>query len=202
MNWSELQNLDLSEVGDWPVPIKTGAVILVCAAVLAAGVWFDAREQMTVLESAQKKEIEIKEEYEIKQHKAANLEDYKEQMVEMERDFGTMLRQLPSKTEVAELLVDISQAGLSNGLEFELFKPEREKPIEFYAELPIKIVVKGSYHEFGKFVSDVVALPRIVTLQDISIKKKDDKSKELTMNATATTYRYFEEESEEGDAGG
>jgi len=113
-------------------------------------------------------------------------------MVDMKRSFGAMLRQLPSKTEVAELLVDISQAGLANGLEFELFKPLAEKPAEFYAELPIDVKVKGNYHDFANFVSDVAALPRIVTLHDIDIKISA-KGKELSMSTTAKTYRYLED---------
>ncbi len=125
-----------------------------------------------------------------KAKKAANLDKYKKQMKEMEQSLGAMLRQLPSKTEVAELLVDVSQTGLASGLEFELFKPEPERPLEFYAELPIKLRVKGTYHEFGDFVSGVAALPRIVTLHDFSIQPKGD---ELTMEATAKTYRYLEE---------
>ena len=112
----------------------------------------------------------------------------------MKRSFGTMLRQLPSKTEVAELLVDISQTGLENGLEFELFKPLSEKPVEFYSELPIKISVTGKYHEFGKFISDVAALPRIVTLQDFSITPVKDDPDTLVMGVTAKTYRYLDED--------
>ena len=131
-----------------------------------------------------------------KAHQAANLPAYRAQMEEMKRSFGTMLRQLPSKTEVAELLVDISQTGLESGLEFELFKPEKEKPAEFYAELPIKIKVTGRYHQFGQFVSDVAALSRIVTLHDFTIAPLKVQGKEpdaLTMEVTAKTYRYLEE---------
>lgn len=193
----QLQNLDIKDVGNWPVAIKGGAIAIICAIVLAAGFWFDTRSQIDELEQARKKEDALKADFVEKQHKAANLAIYKQQMEEMKRSFGTMLRQLPSKTEIAELLVDISQTGLSNGLEFELFKPEAEVPEDFYAVLPIKIKVSGDYHEFGKFVSDVAVLPRIVTLHDIIITpSKDDKNNDgnnLVMEVTAKTYRYLEE---------
>ena len=193
----QLQNLDVKDVGNWPVVIKGGAITIICAVVLAAGFWFDTRSQVDQLEQARKKEDTLKAEFTMKQHKAANLAIYKQQMEEMKRSFGTMLRQLPSKTEIAELLVDISQTGLNNGLEFELFKPEAEVPEDFYAVLPIKIKVTGDYHEFGKFVSDVAVLPRIVTLHDINIMpNKDDKNNDgsrLVMELTAKTYRYLEE---------
>ena len=193
----QLQNLDPKDVGNWPIVIKGGAIAILCAIVLAAGFWFDTRNQLGVLEQAQKKENTLKADFVEKQHKAANLAIYKQQMEEMKRSFGTMLRQLPSKTEIAELLVDISQTGLNNGLEFELFKPEAEVPEDFYAVLPIKIKVTGDYHEFGKFVSDVAVLPRIVTLHDINITpSKDDKTNDgnhLVMEVTAKTYRYLEE---------
>ena len=196
----ELKGLDLNDVGSWPMPIKGLAIVLLSIAVLGAGFWFDTQNQLAALERAEQKEVELKNIFKTKQHKAKNLDAYKQQMEEMERSFGAMLRQLPSKTEVAELLVDISQAGLANGLEFELFKPEDESPAEFYAELPINIRVTGSYHDFGRFVSDVAALPRIVTLHDISISaakrsaKEDGEGNALVMAATAKTYRYLEEE--------
>ena len=193
-----LQNLDIKDVGNWPFVIKLGAIIIICVIVLAAGIWFDTRNQYDDLQQARQKEESLKADFKVKAHKAANLAIYKKQMEEMKRSFGTMLRQLPSKTEIAELLVDISQTGLSNGLEFELFKPEAEVPEDFYAVLPIKVKVTGDYHEFGKFVSDVAVLPRIVTLHDVNITPvKDDKNNDgnhLVMELTAKTYRYIEEE--------
>jgi type IV pilus assembly protein PilO len=129
-----------------------------------------------------------------KQLKAANLADYKAQMIEMEESFGTMLRQLPSKNEVADLLVDITQTGLASGLEFELFKPDKERPKEFYAELPITVSVKGNYHNLGQFVGGVAALPRIVTIHDIQLKVSDNVTRRLTMTATAKTYRYLDDD--------
>ena len=189
----ELKSLDFNDVGGWPLGVKIVAVVLLCAATLFAGYWFHTRNQLTELEQAQQKEDELLETFTAKQHRAVNLEAYKEQMAEMERSYDTMLRQLPSETEVAELLVDVSQAGLANGLEFELFKPAAEMPAEFYAELPINIKVTGTYHDFGSFVSDVAALPRIVTLHDITITPGKSEAP-LVMDATAKTYRYFGED--------
>lgn len=194
-NFSDLADLDFSDVASWPAIAKVIAVVAICAAVLGAGYWFDTQHQLTEIDRAKAKEPELKTVFERKQNKAVNLDAYRAQKVEMEQSFGAMLRQLPSKTEVAELLVDISQAGIANGLKFELFKPSGEVPIEFYEELPIKIRVAGSYHQFGQFVSDVAALPRIVTLDNFSIKGGG--ADQLTMEVTAKTYRYIED-GEEG----
>jgi len=137
--------------------------------------------------------------FEGKQKKAANLDAYKQQLAEMQESFGAMLRQLPDKTEVAALLVDVSQTGLAAGLEFELFKPTGEVPKDFYAELPIQIQVVGGYHEFGNFISGLAALPRIVTIHNISIAPRSKRGggvsseNPLTLKATAKTYRYLEE---------
>ncbi|MGD8572409.1 MAG: type 4a pilus biogenesis protein PilO [Gammaproteobacteria bacterium] len=190
MNVSDLNNLDFNNIGSWPMAAKGLAIAVICAAVLFAGYWFDTKEQMQMLEQQQAKENELKQTFEKKQADAANLEAYKEQMAEMEKRFGALLLKLPSKTEIAELLVDVSRVGLDAGLEFELFKPGNEVPRDFYAEFPINLRVKGSYHELGNFVSGVAALPRIVTIHDLSMKK--DKEGELTMTATANTYRYLD----------
>lgn len=196
IDFEELKNIDFNDVSRWPQWLRVTAVVTLCLVVLGGGLWFDTRNQLADLETARGKEQELKQVLLRKAHQAANLPAYRAQMEEMKRSFGTMLRQLPSKTEVAELLVDISQTGLENGLEFELFKPESEKPAEFYAELPIKIKVTGRYHQFGQFVSDVAALSRIVTLHDFSIAPRKGKSQEqeaLVMEVTAKTYRYLEE---------
>ncbi len=193
INFSEI---DPNDVGSWPTMLKVIVIIAVCIGVLFAGYYLNTADQMERLKVEQKKEQELRDKFKIKQNKAVNLPLYKEQMKEMEESFGAMLRQLPSKTEVAELLVDVSQKGLANGLEFDLFKPKDEVPAEFYAELPIQIKVKGDYHEFGQFISDVAALPRIVTIQDISITPITTKGKvsKLVMDATAKTFRYLDEE--------
>lgn len=194
LDLSQFRNLDPNNIGSWPPLAKGGVIALVCGAVLGLGYWFDTQEQLDVLERARQSEERLKKDFETKQAKAANLEAYRQQMVEMEESFGTMLRQLPSKTEVADLLVDITQTGLASGLEFELFKPGNASPKEFYAELPIEVKVVGNYHSFGEFVSGVAALPRIVTLHDISIIPAQIATGTLTMQANAKTYRYLDEE--------
>ena len=148
------------------------------------------------MKRVQAKEVELKTTFENKAEKAANLELYKVQLEEMRRTFGTLLRQLPSKTEIPALIVDISQTGLASGLEIELFKPNPESRKEFYAEKPISLRVKGDYHQFGAFASEIAALPRIVTLHNISLTPSSGHSKDMTMTATAKTYRYLEEDEE------
>lgn len=198
MNLSDLNdlNLDPNNIGSWPVAARAIVIVLLCAALLFAGYYLDTSDQLLELETAQNKEISLKKEFETKQAKAINLEAYKEQMLEMQRSFGALLQQLPGKTEVAELLVDISRIGIISGLEFELFKPEAETPKEFYAELPIKIRVKGNYHQFGNFASATAALSRIVTLHDLTLSSKSKKGADgrMTMDATAKTYRYLDQE--------
>ena len=197
MNLSEIDinDLDFSNIANWPLAARVIAILLIAAAVLGLGYWFDIKDQQLRLEQAERKELELKSEFESKARKAANLEAYEQQLEEMRQSFGAMLRQLPNKTEVADLLVDVSQTGLASGLEFDLFKPQGETPREFYAELPISIKVRGTYHEFGAFVSGVAALPRIVTIHDIAIlpPAKDAASGELAMELTAKTYRYLDE---------
>ena len=196
MNLSELNDLDISNIANWPLPARVFVVSMVFVGVLGLGYWLDVKDQRISLEKAEAKETELRHNFEIKAKKAANLAAYEQQLAEMKESFGAMLRQLPNKTEVAELLVDISQTGLASGLEFELFKPQAEVPKEFYAELPISIRVKGSYHEFGNFISGVAALPRIVTVHDVNIEP--DKDGELTMDILAKTYRYMDEDEQGG----
>ncbi|HHI93127.1 MAG TPA: pilus assembly protein PilO [Gammaproteobacteria bacterium] len=198
MNLSDLNNLNLdpNNIGSWPLAARVIVIVLLCFALLFAGYYLDTSDQLLELETARAKESSLKQEFETKQAKAANLGAYQEQMKEMQRSFGALLQQLPGKTEVAGLLVDISRVGILSGLEFELFKPEAEKPKEFYAELPIKIRVKGNYHQFGNFASGTAALPRIVTLHNLSItsKGKKDGDGRMIMEATAKTYRYLEKD--------
>ena len=188
----DLSSLDLSSIGAWPMPVKAALIAVVCIIVLALGYFLDTQKQLDTLERNRSEETTLKKDFESKQAKAANLDAYKNQMEEMKQSFGAMLRQLPSKTEVEDLLVDISQTGLASGIEFQLFKPEAERQIDFYAELPIKIQMTGTYHEFGRFVSGIAALPRIVTLHNISITT-DAKSENLSMDVEAKTYRYLDE---------
>lgn len=196
MNLNELNELDFSNVGNWPPVAKGVLVAVLVAAVVFAVFWFDTRHQQEQLSRLQKEEQTLKDTVKVKASRAASLDEYKQQLDEMRQSFGEMRRQLPSKTEVAALLVDISQTGLASGLEFELFQPQPEIVKDFYAELPIKIRVTGTYHQFGNFVSGVAALPRIVTLHDITLQPKggsDGKSDRLVMTATAKTYRYLDE---------
>lgn len=203
MNLSEinLNELDFSNIANWPLAARAFVIVLIALAVLGLGYWFDIKDQQLRLDKAEKQENELKSEFETKARKAANLEAYEQQLEEMRQSFGAMLRQLPNKTEVADLLVDISQTGLASGLEFDLFKPQAEVPRDFYAELPISIKVRGTYHEFGAFVSGVAALPRIVTIHDIAILPPTESGKgkaapangDLVMELTAKTYRYLDE---------
>ncbi len=198
----ELQNLDFNDIGRWPLLFRTLFVGLFFAVAVSAGFYFLVYEpEMPRLERVQQEEQELRLSFEQKQRKAANFDAYRQQLDEIERSFGTMLRQLPGKTEIPNLLVDISQTGLAAGLREELFQPREEIQKDFDAEKPIKIRLKGSYHEFGKFVSDIAALPRIVTLHDIEITPENaqDSSDALVLNVTAKTYRYMGQDDE--DAG-
>ena len=196
----ELRSLDTSEPGRWPFLFRAVAVGIVFVAVTAFCVYmFVIKTEVPLLERAQREEQELRATFEDKQRRAANFDAYRAQLAEIERDFGAMLRQLPGRTEVPNLLVDISQTGLSAGLEEQLFQPMGEIQREFYAELPIKIRLTGSYHELGEFVSGIAALPRIVTLHDIIISPVDDDAiDELVLDVTAKTYRYLDEDSTEG----
>lgn len=185
--------LDFGEIGDWPIAAKTVLVVLLCVSVVIGGYWFFTQDKWLQLKVLKNREPELKAALEAKQVKAANLKVYEKQLEKIKFSFESMLRQLSSKTEVASLLVDISQVGVSSGLEFELFKPGMEVPTDFYAELPIQIRVVGHYHQFGEFVSKVAALPRIVTLHDFFIQPKDGSEGKLIMEIIAKTYRYFDE---------
>lgn len=196
----ELQSLDINEPGRWPLPFRIVAVALVFVAVAAFGsYWFVIKTDQPLLDAARQQEQELRATFEQKQTRAANFDAYRAQLAEIERSFGTMLRQLPGQTEIPNLLVDISQTALSAGLEEQLFQRGVEVQKDFYAEQPIKIRYRGSFHELGNFVSGVAALPRIVTLHDISIKPvSQDSFDELVLEATAKTYRYLDEVSTEG----
>ena len=190
-----LSELDFNESGEWPGFIKAIAVLLLCAVIWGAGYYFLIKDKKIELAGIAQKEVQLKREFETKQAKAVNLEAYKEQMKEMRVTFSSMLKQLPRKSEVADLLIDISRTGLINGLEFQLFKPEGERPVDFYAELPITMTVTGKYHQFGEFISAIAALPRIVTLHNFTLTLKE--AGNMTMNITAKTYRYFDEQEED-----
>lgn len=188
----DLKNLDINDFSSWPLPFKWAASALACLLILFAGYWFIIKGKMEQLDGARKKEDELRATFMQKKAMAINLPAYKQQMEEMEQSFGVLLRQLPDKTEIPELLIDITQAGLGRGLQFVLFKPEAKRPVEFYAELPISLQVIGTYHELGEFVSDLSALSRIVTLGNITIAPL--KGSRLSMSATAKTYHYLDED--------
>jgi type IV pilus assembly protein PilO len=192
----ELQSLDPRDPGRWPLAIRAGAVGI-CFLVLTVALtyWFVWDEQRPELQRREDVEQQLRQEFRTKHAKAVNLDLYKQQLKDIERSFGALLRQLPGKTEVPNLLVDISQTGLSAGLEEKLFQPQVEQRKDFYAELPIKIRLTGSYHQFGQFVSGIAALPRIVTLHDIQITTASkDSYDNLSLELTAKTYRYLDED--------
>jgi type IV pilus assembly protein PilO len=203
--FEQLRNLDPNDPGRWPLGVRLGTAILLFLIVASAGYWFFVWKALhPVLLEARAKETELMKELEGKARKAANLQAYKDQLAEMEKSFGAMLRQLPDKTEVPNLLVDISQTGLAAGLEEKLFQPQGEQRKDFYAELPISIRLTGGYHQMGTFASGIAALPRIVTLHDIEITPagKDATAGNLVLNVTAKTYRYLDEEEQApADAG-
>lgn len=190
----DLDDLDLTNVARWPAAARAVIILVMMGSIIFLGYWFHTKDQLLELDKTAQMETDLKFIFERKAEQATNLEAYEQQLEDMTESFGAMLRQLPNQTEVADLLVDISQTGLASGLEFELFKPLPENPKEFYAELPISIRVVGEYHEFGNFVSGVAALPRIVTLHDIHISRVGDSKTLLGMNLTAKTYRYLEQD--------
>ena len=194
----EIKSLDLNDIGRWPFMFRSAAVVLAGLIATGAGLYmFVYEEKIPVLEKAEAEEQDLRVIFEEKQRKASNFNAYQEQLAEIERSFGTMLQQLPGKTEIPNLLVDISQTGLAAGLDEKLFQPEGESRKDFYAEKPIKIRLDGGYHEFGNFVSDIAALPRIVTLHDIQIKPtKKQNYDQLELRVTAKTYRYLDEEAD------
>ena len=196
----DLQSLDTNDVGRWPFLFRALFVGLTFALVAVGGTYYFVwKDKAPLYDQVKAKEMtELRPRFENRQRKAANYEAYKAQLEEIEQSFGAMLRQLPGKTEVPSLLVDISQTGLAAGLEEELFRPDDEQMKDFYAELPIQIRLTGTYHELARFVSDVAELPRIVTLHNVELKQRSGSSVgALTMDVTAKTYRYLEE-GEEG----
>lgn len=194
----ELQSLDINDVGRWPLMFRAAVIAIVFIVVLCLGIyWFIVKDKAPQLNRVQEEEQQLRLTFENKQRKAANYDAYKSQLAQIEQSFGTMLRQLPGKTEIPSLIVDISQTGLAAGLQEKLFVPKGEIPKDFYAEKPIQIRLTGGYHEIGNFVSGIAALPRIVTLHNINITPEDrDSFDNLSIEVTAQTYRYLDEEVE------
>ncbi len=203
MDLKELQNFDLSDfgrIGGAPAAVKGLLAALVLGSVVGLGYYLHTRDQLDSLHNVENKELDLKKTFERKNHQAANLEAYKNQLAEMEKEFGTMLRQLPGKTEIPAVILDVSQTGLASGLKIMLFKPQSESTKGFYAEKPIQIKLRGTYHEMAKFSSGIASLPRIVTLHDIVLKPEQGTDK-LIMDVTAKTYRYLADDEVEDNKG-
>ena len=189
----ELRQLDINQAGNWPVPIKIGALAILFIAIIIAGHFFVWQEQTDTLEKIRAEEETLKNTYLIKKRSAVNLPALRVQLGEIEQSLSAMLKQLPDKSEMEALLIDINQAGLGRGLQFELFKPGQEQIKDFYAELPITVKINGGYHDFGAFAADIAKLPRIVTLNNISIAPTKEGGL-LSMDATTKTFRYLDPE--------
>jgi type IV pilus assembly protein PilO len=194
MTLDEIRRLNPRDIGIWPWPAKAGALFLLLALLLFVSWYLGWSPQTDELEQKRNRENTLRQEYSSKKAQAINLDLHIQQLKEVEQQFGALLRQLPSKSEMDALLSDINQAGLGRGLQFELFKPAGERLQDFYAELPVNIRVTGVYHDIGAFASDVSQLSRIVTLNDVAIINKDPKDLTLTMEAVAKTFRYLDDD--------
>ncbi|MGH8617382.1 MAG: type 4a pilus biogenesis protein PilO [Burkholderiales bacterium] len=193
MNLDDFRRLDPKRIGSWPALPKLLVLAVVLVLAIGAGYWFDWQNQLADIEAAQKKEAELRNTFIEKKKVAIDLEAYRQQLADIEKSFGALLRQLPGKSEMDALLTDINQAGLGRGLQFELFKPAAtETMADFYAELPINIRITGGYHDIGAFASDVAKLSRIVLLNDVALTPGKDGG--LNMDAVAKTYRYLDED--------
>jgi type IV pilus assembly protein PilO len=195
MTLADLQNLDYRRPGDWPWPVKIGAFLLIFV-VVGVGCYYGLYQtQIETFDGEERKEKSLMDTWTDKKKLAVNLELYKQQRAEIEQAFGALLKQLPTKSEIDALLIDVNQAGLGRGLKFDLFKPATSENLtEFYAETPVTVKVSGNYHDIGAFTSDVAKLPRIVLLQELDIKAVPPTNPVLTMDAIAKTYRYLDEE--------
>src|SRR6185295_11913207 len=192
MSLDDLRHLNMRDMGSWPLLPKIAILLVIFLAIVGAGYLLDWSDQWDTLEKSRDEEVKLKDQYSTKKAKAINFELYVQQLNEVEQSFGALVKQLPNRSEIDALLTDINQAGLGRGLQFELFKPAaQEKMADFYAELPIKIKITGTYHDMGAFASDVAQLPRIVTLNDLAIS--NDKGV-LTLDAVAKTFRYLDED--------
>lgn len=193
MTLDDLRNLDPKNIDSWPALPKLGVLLLALLALIAASYFLDWQSQLESISEAQKKEIVLRETFLDKKKQAINLEAYRQQLADIEKSFGVLLKQLPGKSEMEALLTDINQAGLGRGMQFELFKPAASENVsEFYAELPINIRVTGSYHDMGAFATDISKLSRIVLLTDVSLTQVKEGA--LAMDAIARTYRYLDAE--------
>jgi type IV pilus assembly protein PilO len=190
----DINDLDFDNVGSWPLPIKIFIWIVLFAGIVTAGYYYHIEDLQLQLAKVEQEEQRLKKDFEKKAFQAANLDAYRQQMVEMEESFGALVSQLPSDTEVPGLLEDITNKGLLNGLDISVIDLQNEQAREFYVELPIAISAAGSYHDLGAFISGMAGLPRIVTLHDFTINAQGDNAQNLRMNITAKTYRYKDED--------
>ncbi len=190
---AQFRNLNTRDPGSWPGLPKLGLLLLLLVAILAVAYFLDWQGQLEELEAGRAQEAKLKQEYVDKKKQAVNLDLLQNQKREIETSFGALLKQLPNKSQMEALLVDINQAGLGRGLQFELFRPAPSETVrDFYAELPITVKVTGNYHDMGSFASDIGQLPRIVTLNDINLNVGKDGT--LTMDTVAKTFRYLDDE--------
>jgi type IV pilus assembly protein PilO len=193
----QIKSLNFKDIGGWPLSFKLAGLGLLFVGLLSIIFWFGWKPQLDELATAEEQETKSKEVFIQKKKLAVNLDAYQKRLEDIEKSFGTLLKQLPKKSEMDALLTDINQAGLAQGLQFELFKPAGTETLtEFYAEMPVSIRVTGDYHNLGKFASDVAKLPRIVLLSDVVVASNTQKDKEgqLVMDAVAKTYRYLDED--------
>ncbi len=194
MKLDDFNNIDFKNMGALPMPVKLVLLSFLFILLMGLGYWFLWSDQMAEIDQAKAKEQELRKVFLDKKSQAIKVEAYKQQMVDIEKTFGALLKQLPDKSQMDGLLTDINQAGLGRGLEFDLFKPGQESVAEFYAEMPIQIKIRGNYHDIGTFATDISKLSRIVTLNDLIIAPigKDSKDTLLSLDATAKTYRYLD----------
>jgi type IV pilus assembly protein PilO len=188
----DFKHLNPNDPGAWPVVPKVTVLLSWFLIILLVGWWFLWSEQLTELDSKVKEEETLKQQFIDKKRQAISLDLYTQQLAEIDRSFGALLKQLPNKSEIEALLIEVNQAGLGRGLQFELFRPGQEQLKDFYAELPIAVKINGSYHDFGTFAADIAKLPRIVTLNNIAINAGKDGG--LTLDATTKTFRYLDDE--------
>jgi type IV pilus assembly protein PilO len=198
----DLRNLDFNNSGAWPFQVKVGACVLLAAIIIGLSWYLFVSDQRVLLASEEATELTLREDFRGKQGRAANLEPLKQQLAQMEVMLQQMLRQLPSRNEMPDLIVDISQTALASGINNELFQPGAETMLDFYAEKPIALRMVGTYHQFGAFVSGVASLPRVVimTMHDISLKPRGPNDSTLVLEGTVKTYRYLDED-ESANAG-
>lgn len=191
----DFRNLNPKDVGAWPIAPRVAVLLGLFVAILVAGWWFVWNDELDVLAARQQDELKLRDEYVAKKTQAVNLDLYTQQLSEIDRSFGALLKQLPNKSEVESLLVEINQSGMGRGLQFDLFRPGQEVSKDFYAELPIDVRLTGSYHDFGAFAGDIGVLSRIVTLNNISISVNPQaKDGSLVMDAVTKTFRYLDDE--------